>query len=44
MFEGKTDIDYLNKHNIKWWNEYTETNENIMKMLECEYIKTSFLL
>jgi hypothetical protein len=25
-------------------DEYTETNENIMKMLECEYIKTSFLL
>ena len=27
MFEGKTDIDYLNKHNINWWNEYTDTND-----------------
>ena len=27
MFEGKTDIDYLNKHNINWWNEYTNTND-----------------
>ena len=27
MFEGRTDITYLNNHNIKWWDDYTSTND-----------------
>jgi len=27
MFEGRTDIAYLNKHNVKWWNDYTNTGD-----------------
>jgi thymidylate synthase len=27
MFEGRTDVAYLNKHNVKWWNDYTNTGD-----------------
>jgi thymidylate synthase len=27
MFEGRTDISYLNKRNVKWWNDYTSTDD-----------------
>ena len=31
IYQGMTNVDYLNKHNIKWWNEYADENGELGK-------------
>lgn len=31
IYDGHTNVEYLNKHGIKWWNDYADDNGNLDK-------------